>query len=92
MASTVLSCVGNVSMVTGDLPYCIFSMRVTAYPGRAHLTTREEYKVEFRSRWVQTKVVRHLESLQTVGTAAGIKELKDRADSASLAEALKVIG
>jgi hypothetical protein len=67
---------------------------VTAYPGSAHLITREEYEVEFRSRWVQTKVVRHLESLQTVGTVAGIKGLKDRADSASasLAEALKVIG
>jgi hypothetical protein len=56
--------------------YRIFSMKVMVDPGRAHLTVGSpSFKVQFRSRWVQTRVSSHLNFLEDLDTATIIKEM-----------------
>jgi hypothetical protein len=53
--------------------HTIFSMWVTELPGPK---TSVGFEVQFKSDWIKTKVLKHLEFLQYLDTAAMIKEMK----------------
>jgi hypothetical protein len=70
---------------TDAMPQCIFTMQVTVEPGSADLFTGYRgFEVQFKSRWIQTKVLRELESLQHVDDAT-TKEMKALIGSSSFA-------
>jgi hypothetical protein len=72
-----VGCLLRVDSDTQDIPYCIFSMRVTAGPrGADHSRAYRDFGVQFRSRCIQTRVLRRLELLQELKPAATIKEMK----------------
>jgi hypothetical protein len=68
----------------GDVPYLIFSMRVNE-DRLARLHREASFEVHFRSRWIQTRTLKHLEFLQHINTAAKIRELKGWAESSGYA-------
>ena len=53
----------------------IFSIHTTEGVGNAHLR-RTGFEVRFKSRWIRTMVLRHLQFLQYVETAVMVKEMR----------------
>jgi hypothetical protein len=62
----------------GDNSHRLFSMEVTD-------PTRRSFKVRFKSRYIRTKVLNHLEFLKNHDIAATIRKLKQLSDSSSYA-------
>jgi hypothetical protein len=73
----------KVEAAIGELPYCIFSMRVNearlARPGLV-----ASFEVQFKSRWIQTRTLKRLDFLRHIDTAAEIRDLRLWAERSGL--------